>query len=123
MLKIDTRLFQIVLFCVISISLLQTSYAQIQFDSEKQIVLSDSLLNDPIAQDLLKKIEQTRKMITELEQKEFEKKVLEQFISSKNLFGQGGAKVHTTGQIYAARLYGKAQKILQGRCKGCLLVQ
>ena len=39
---------------------------------DEQVTLSDDLLSDPIAQDLLKKIEQTRKFIAELEQKEFE---------------------------------------------------
>lgn len=59
--------------CVISISLIHTSYAQTQSYLGTQVTLSESLLNDPIAQDLLKKIEQTRKMIEELKQKEFEK--------------------------------------------------
>lgn len=40
---------------------------------EEPVELSGDLLNDPIAQDILKKIEQTRKMIEELEQKEYEK--------------------------------------------------
>ncbi|GKS67276.1 hypothetical protein YTPLAS73_08230 [Nitrosarchaeum sp.] len=55
-----------------SISIIQTSYAQTQSDSD-QIVFSDNLLNDPVAQDILKKIEQTKKFIAELEQKEYEK--------------------------------------------------
>ena len=54
-----------------TISLVQASYAQL--DSEGQITLSDDLLNDPIAQDILKKIEQTKKIIAELEEKEFER--------------------------------------------------
>lgn len=37
-----------------------------------QTTISDNLENDPIAQDLLKKIEQTKKMIDELQQKEYE---------------------------------------------------
>ena len=52
-----------------SVSFLQVSFAQ----TAEQQVLSDNLLNDPLAQDLLKKIEQTKKMIADLEQKEFEK--------------------------------------------------
>lgn len=55
---------------LITISLVQASYAQL--DSEGQVTLSDDLLNDPIAQDILKKIEQTKKIIAELEEKEFE---------------------------------------------------
>ncbi len=54
-------------------SLLQTSYAQTQLDTEAQITFSDNLLNDPVAQDILKKIEQTKKMIEDLEEKEYEK--------------------------------------------------
>lgn len=38
----------------------------------EQFTFTDDLLLDPIAQDLLKKIEQTRKRIAELEQKEYE---------------------------------------------------
>ena len=52
-----------------SVSFFQVSFAQ----TTEQQVLSDNLLNDPLAQDLLKKIEQTKKMIADLEQKEFEK--------------------------------------------------
>ena len=55
-----------------SISLIQASYAQTQSDAD-QITFSDNLLNDPIAQDILKKIEQTKKMIAELQEKEYEK--------------------------------------------------
>lgn len=54
---------------VASVSFFQVSFAQ----TTEQHVLSDNLLNDPLAQDLLKKIEQTKKMIADLEQKEFEK--------------------------------------------------
>ena len=69
--KIYKNGFYILIVCVMSISLIQTSYAQTQSDSD-QIIFSDDLLNDPIAQDILKKIEQTKKMIAELEQKEYE---------------------------------------------------
>ena len=68
--KINARSFYFLITCVIAVSLVHTSYAQL--DSEGQITLSDNLLNDPIAQDILKKIEQTKKMIVELEEKEFE---------------------------------------------------
>ena len=57
------------LACTASVSFFQVSYAQ----TTEQETLSDNLLNDPLAQDLLKKIEQTKKMIAELEQKEYEK--------------------------------------------------
>ena len=55
--------------CVSSVSFLQISYGQ----TTEQQTLSDNLLSDPLAQDLLKKIEQTKKMIADLEQKEYEK--------------------------------------------------
>ncbi|MDH3311698.1 MAG: hypothetical protein OEM28_00955 [Nitrosopumilus sp.] len=70
--KINIKEFYFLIACVMSISLIQTSYAQTQLDSD-QITFSDNLLNDPIAQDILQKIEQTKKMIVELEQKEYEK--------------------------------------------------
>ena len=71
--KINTTMFHFLIACIISISLIQASYAQTQLDSEKQITFSDNLLNDPAAQDILKKIEQTKKMIAELEEKEYGK--------------------------------------------------
>ena len=78
LLKHRKKLFYFILLCTISISLIQTTYAQTDDNNndvnidEEQIILSDDLLSDPIAQDLLEKIEQTRKYIAELEQKEFE---------------------------------------------------
>ena len=43
-----------------------------QMNTSNQVILYDHLLSDPITQNLLKKIEQTKKSIAELEQKEFE---------------------------------------------------
>jgi len=71
LLGLNSKLFYFSLICVISISLIQNSYAQTQ-STEEQITFSDNMLNDPIAQDILKKIEQTKKMIEELKQKEYE---------------------------------------------------
>jgi len=71
--KVRSKPFQSLIVCMISVSIIQTSYAQTQLDSGTQIMLSDNMLHDPIAQDILKKIEQTKKMIAELEQKEYEK--------------------------------------------------
>lgn len=70
---IKTILFHFIIVSVILISLINTGYAQTQSDFETQSTLSEDLQNDPVAQDLLKKIEQTRKMIDELKQKELEK--------------------------------------------------
>lgn len=71
--KIYKKSFHFLLVCAFLVSLLQTSYAQTQLDAETQITFSDNLLNDPVAQDILKKIEQTKKMIEELEENEYEK--------------------------------------------------
>ena len=68
--NVNARPIYFFVACLITMPLLQASYAQL--DSEGQITLSGDLLNDPIAQDILKKIEQTKKMIAELEEKEFE---------------------------------------------------
>ncbi len=65
-----SRLFCFMVLCAISFSLIQNSYAE--SNSGEQITFSDGLLNDPIAQDILKKIDQTNKMIEDLKQKEYE---------------------------------------------------
>ena len=70
--KVDTRFFLLFFTCVILISLAHMTYAQTQVNPQSEITLSENLQNDPIAQDLLKKIERTKKMIEELNQKEFE---------------------------------------------------
>ena len=67
----NTTLLYFLLACAVSVAFFQTSYAQTS--PQGQNTLSDNLLNDPLAQDLLKKIEQTKKMIADLEQKEYEK--------------------------------------------------
>ena len=81
--KINIKLFHCILVCAISISLIQTSYAQTAIDSGEQITFTDNLLNDPAAQDLLKKIEQTKKLIAELEQKEYEKNQAQENLQKK----------------------------------------
>ena len=63
---------------------IQASHAQSPTDEnitiDEQVILADDLLSDPIAQDLLKKIEQTRKAIANLEQKEFEENQAKQHL-------------------------------------------
>lgn len=71
--RVDTKLLYFAVVCMISVSMIHTSYAQTLTNSAEAITLSDDLLNDPIAQDILKKIDLTKKMIEELEQKEYEK--------------------------------------------------
>lgn len=61
-----------IVFSVLSFFVVPNSYAQTSPVIDEEIVFSDSLLNDPVAQDILKKIEQTKKMIKELEEKQFE---------------------------------------------------
>lgn len=88
----DRKLFYFIFLCVISVSLIQVSYAQTDsnsdnnnndVDTDEQVTLSDDLLSDPIAQDILKKIEQTRKYIAELEQKEFEENQAKQNLEER----------------------------------------
>ncbi len=47
------------------------SFAQ-SFNSTEQITLTGDLANNPVAQDILKKIEQTKKWIKELEERNYE---------------------------------------------------
>lgn len=79
--KNSRKLVYFIFLFTISVSLIQVSYAQTDSNTndnnngvniDEQVILSDDLLTDPIAQDLLKKIEQTRKFIAELKQKEYE---------------------------------------------------
>jgi len=90
--KLSSRknLFYLIFLCMISVSLIQVTYAQTESNDnnndvkiDEQVTLSDDLLSDPIAQDLLKKIEQTRKFIAELEQKEFEENQAKQNLEEK----------------------------------------
>ncbi len=55
-------------------SFMGLSYAQIDsFDTSGQTTLSGDLLNSPLAQDILEKIEQTHQWIEDLEKREYEK--------------------------------------------------
>jgi len=55
---INLRIFYFIVICVISVSLIQNSYAQ---TINEQVTLSGDLQNNPVAQDILKKIEQAKK--------------------------------------------------------------
>ena len=54
----------------------QASYAQNNDDdnaiTNEQVTLSEELTNNPLAQDILKKIEQTKKWIADLEERNYE---------------------------------------------------
>ena len=70
-----SSLMTILVFTVIFGISVQTVYAQIDNDNvitNEQITLSDNLADNPLAQDILKKIEQTKKWIAELEERNYE---------------------------------------------------
>jgi len=47
-------------------------FAQESVDTSEQITLSGDLQNNPVAQDILKKIEKSKRWITQMEQRNFE---------------------------------------------------
>ena len=47
-------------------------FAQESVDVSEQITLSGDLQNNPVAQDILKKIEKSKRWITQMEQRNFE---------------------------------------------------
>lgn len=65
----DLKILYFVMICVISVSLIQNTYAQ---TITEQVSLSGDLKNNPIAQDILDKIEKSKKMIEKLQAKNFE---------------------------------------------------
>ena len=64
-------LIAIIAFGITFGSFIQSSYAQI--NSNEQTTLSGDLANNPLAQDILEKIEQTKQWIADLEEREYEK--------------------------------------------------
>ncbi len=54
-------------------SFFETGHSQTADEQNEQTTLSGDLLNSPLAQDILEKIEQTRQWIADLEQREYEK--------------------------------------------------
>jgi hypothetical protein len=65
----DLKIFYFIMICVISVSLIQNTYAQ---TITEQVSLSGDLKNNPAAQDILDKIEKSKKMIEKLQAKNFE---------------------------------------------------
>ncbi|WP_278975992.1 hypothetical protein [Nitrosopumilus sp.] len=59
--------------CVVFAFLASPIYAQEPVETSNQTTLSGDLTNNPVAQDILKKIEQTKKWIRDLEQKDYER--------------------------------------------------
>ena len=66
-------LAMILSLAVISGYLIETGFAQIESKQSEQTTLSGDLLNNPLAQDILEKIEQTKHWIADLEKREYEK--------------------------------------------------
>ncbi len=66
--------FALLAFGVVTSLIFQTTYAQTDDTvyTSKQTTLSKNLENDPIAQDILKKIEQTKKWIADLEKRNYD---------------------------------------------------
>jgi len=66
--------FAILVFGIVTNSIFQLTYAQTDDTvyTSDQTTLSGNLENDPVAQDILKKIEQTKKWIIELEKKNYD---------------------------------------------------
>ncbi len=59
------------------------AYAQTDVDTNGQTTLSGDLLNSPLAQDILEKIEQTKQWIADLEEREYEKTKAQQELDEK----------------------------------------
>ncbi len=60
----------IIYACLFGLMIISVNYSFA--DDSEQITLSGDLANNPVAQDILKKIEQTKKWIKELEEKNYE---------------------------------------------------
>jgi len=58
-------------------------FGQTDVQTGKQVTLSDDLANNPVAQDILKKIEQTKQWIAELEQRDYEKLAAQKELEAK----------------------------------------
>ena len=58
--------------CLFGLMVISLNYSFAQSETSEQVTLSGDLANNPVAQDILKKIEQTKKWIKELEEKNYE---------------------------------------------------
>lgn len=68
----NSKLSLFVILFLVGIGVFQISYAQTDVSTSEQSTLSDDLMNNPVAQDILRKIEQTKKWIADLEQRNYE---------------------------------------------------
>jgi len=62
----------IIYACLFGLMIISVNYSFAQSETSEQVTLSGDLANNPVAQDILKKIEQTKKWIKELEEKNYE---------------------------------------------------
>ena len=60
-------------------------FAQESVDTSEQITLSGDLQNNPVAQDILKKIEKSKRWITQMEQRNFEAQERQKELEQKEL--------------------------------------
>ena len=65
----DLKIFYFIMVCIIFVPLIQNIHAQ---TTTEQVSLFGDLANDPVAQDILDKIERSKKMIEKLQAKNFE---------------------------------------------------
>lgn len=74
-----------VIIAIASIAIVSFSvqYGFAQVETSQQTTLSENLANDPVAQDILRKIEQTKQWIAELEQREYEKIEAQKFLEER----------------------------------------
>lgn len=75
MVAVVSSLMSILVFAVALSIVVQTSYGQTSngdVTANEQVTLSEDLANNPLAQDILKKIEQTKKWIADLEERDYE---------------------------------------------------
>ncbi len=79
----------IIIVSIVLVTVIQPSYAQTSnsdnIEISEQITLSDDLANNPVAQDILKKIEQTRQWIKDLEQRNYEQLEKKQELENKRI--------------------------------------
>ena len=73
-----------IIFCFVAVFLIPV-YANAQTDVEtnEQTTLSGDLSNNPLAQDILEKIDQTKQWIADLETREYEKTKAQQELDEK----------------------------------------
>jgi len=75
----------IIYACLFGLMAISVNYSFAQSETSEQVTLSGDLANNPVAQDILKKIEQTKKWIKELEEKNYEALEAKKELEAKRL--------------------------------------